>query len=119
MEGPLSGSRKVSLCGMLESQERDRRPSRGGSTMSTTTTAADLLEKERGQHYDHLTLSVCVMGELHALFNALALMRGKPGTDDDIRRLIGIGQNIGDEWLTQFEREAEKLKAQLPGGHCK
>lgn len=83
---------------------------------TTTTTAADLLEQERGQHYDHLTLAVCVVGELHALFNALALMREKAGSDGDIRRLIGIGQNIADTWASHFEREAEELKAQLPGG---
>ena len=61
--------------------------------MSTATkTAADLLDDERGRHYDSLTLAACVIGELEALFNALAAVRGRPGTDGDMRRLIGIGQ---------------------------
>ncbi len=83
--------------------------------MSTaTTTAADLLDAERSKHYDSLTLAACVIGELEALFNALALMREKAGSDGDIRRLIGIGQNIGARWATDFELEAERLK---PAGH--
>ena len=79
--------------------------------MSTATkTAADLLDDERGRHYDSLTLAACVIGELEALFNALAQMREKAGSDGDIRRLIGIGQSIGDRWATDFEQEAEKIK---------
>ena len=78
--------------------------------MTTTTTAADLLEKERGQHYGHLTAAASAIGELESLLNALALMHGKPGTDGDARRLIGIGQNIADTWASHFEREAESLK---------
>lgn len=79
-----------------------------------TKTATDLLDDERLQRYDNLTLATCVTGEVHALFNALALMHGKPGNDGDIRRLIGIGQNIAETWLTNFEGEAEELKALLP-----
>ncbi len=84
--------------------------------MSTATTkqAVDELRDARCEMYDHLTLSACVVGEVRALFNALALMRGNPGNDGDIRRLIGIGQNIADMWLTNFEEEAEKMKALLP-----
>ena len=37
-------------------------------------------------------------------------MREKAGSDGDIRRLIGIGQDIGDRWATSFEQEAEGLK---------
>ncbi len=77
---------------------------------TATKTAADLLDDERGRHYDSLTLAACVIGELEALFNALALMREKAGSDGDIRRLIGIGQDIGDRWATSFEQEAEGLK---------
>jgi hypothetical protein len=68
----------------------------------------------RLEMYDHLTLSACVVGEVHALFNAMALMHGKSGNDDDISRLIGIGQNISDQWLTSFEDEAKKMEALLP-----
>ena len=84
-----------------------------------TETAVDPLNQERREHYDNLTLAACVIGELGALFNALALMRGKAGGDGDIRRLIGIGQNISETWLTSFEGEAEKLKAWLPEGYGK
>jgi len=82
--------------------------------MTTTTTAADLLEKERGQHYDHLTAAASIIGELESLLNALDLMHGKSGTEGDARRLIGIGQNIADTWASHFEREAEELKALRP-----
>lgn len=61
-------------------------------------------------HYDSLTLAACVIGELKALFNALALMQGKAGCDGDIDRLIGIGQNIADTWLTDFEQKAEEVR---------
>lgn len=75
-----------------------------------TKTAVDQLDQERRQHYDNLTLAACVIGELKALFSALALMRGGAGCDGDIRRLIGIGQDIGDRWETSFKEEAEKIK---------
>lgn len=77
-----------------------------------TETAAAPLDQERRERYDNLTLAACVIDELGALFNALALMRGKAGGDGDIRRLIGIGQNISETWLTSFgDREAESLAA--------
>ena len=79
-----------------------------------TETAVDPLNQERREHYDNLTLAACVIGELEALFNALALMRGGAGSDGDIRRLIGIGQNIGNRWAATFEQEAERMN---PAGH--
>lgn len=70
-------------------------------------------DQERREHYDNLTLATGVIGELKALLNALALMLGNAGSDGDIRRLIGIGQNIAETWLTSFEGDAQKLKALL------
>ena len=84
--------------------------------MSTpTNSAAKLLDKERSDHSDHLTLAACVVGELHALLNALALMRGKPGTDDDLRRLIGIGQNIGADCHRPAHRSHLMIGTMEPG----
>lgn len=76
----------------------------------TGMTASDHLNQARGAHYDSLTLAACVIGELGAVFNALSLMGKTHGSDDDIRRLIGIGQDIACRWTTDFEQEAEKVK---------
>lgn len=78
--------------------------------MIAAKTAVDMLNRERREHYDSLTLAACVIGELEALFNALALMHEQTGHDGDIRRLVGIGQNIGERWATSFEQEAEQIK---------
>ena len=50
--------------------------------MSTTTTAADLLEKERGQHYGHLTAAASAIGELESLLNEFRLQHVRKSNGD-------------------------------------
>lgn len=78
--------------------------------------ASQTRDDERLIAYDDLIQAAGAIGELRALFDAMNLMRSQSGNEENIRRLICIGQNIAGGWLTYFEDEATRLKAMLPKG---